>query len=158
VSFAERVSAAAAIAAEPFAYLHCKLRGEIVGERLCRTCGDNTRMRPVRTCPYHPEGVVIVRECRRCLRVEPDPTKRHVTLAPEEAEDGDEQFIDEGNVRHWRLPPCAWRGELIEATEVECCGGMLRVDERMECHCPENGAGVTFSKMCGSCEWSKEET
>lgn len=155
MSFAERVSAAAAIAAEPLAYFHCKLRGEIVGERLCRTCGDNTRRRPVRSCPYHPEGVVIVQECKRCLRVVPDPTKRIARVAPEEANDGDEQFVTEGPVKRWNLPSCEWRGEVLDSREVECCGGMIRIDERFPCRHPENAAGVAFSKMCSICEWDK---
>lgn len=147
MSFLERVHAAAAVAENPMGYLHCTLRGEIVGERLCRTCGDE-RMRPVRTCPYHPEGVVIVHECRRCLRPKPDPTKRVERVNAE----ADEQFVVEGKVKRWRLAPCPWRGEALDAREVECCEGMIRIDERFPCRHPENTAGMAFSKMCFFCD------
>lgn len=168
-SFADAVANAAYLSKHPDAFLFCTLRGEPVGERVCKSCGSE-KLKPVRTCPYHPAGVVIVQECRRCLRVVPDRSKRIVylgpngeqfetppKLAPGEADPDGGQFVDEGNVRRWRLPECAWRGDVLDSLEVECCGGLFRVDERFTCYRPENTAKVTFSKMCAHCTWPKEK-
>jgi hypothetical protein len=159
MNFAERVQRAAVLARNPEAYIHCKLRGEIVGERLCRTCGEDTT-RPVRTCPHHPEGVVIVMECRRCDLVEPDETKRVVAITDDEADISDAESSElpwnynmtvTGKEKRFVIPDCPYRGEIRDRREKGCCGGLTRIDELFACAHPENGFGEAWSVTCANC-------
>lgn len=54
-------------------------------------------------------------------------------------------------VKTFVLRPCPHRGAVLDTTDVPCCGGKVRRNERFACSHPRNTGGDAWSMMCQKC-------